>query len=118
MKKNILKDSNALLGFMISVKDDSNNCKVDKIFDVVGYNKTLEIQNLINELSDKNLVKQTNTQNIYIFEQGISAYVSPAKQLWRNVKAPISYIFTYIMGILSSVAVQLIIDAITSNTTP
>lgn len=115
MKKNILKDSNTFLGFLISAKDDKNNCNVDKIFDEVGCDKTMEIQLLVNELAEKNFVKQTNTRNIYVCEKGIASYISPSKQIWLNIKSPVSYIFTYIIGILSTVIAQMIINAITSK---
>ena len=118
MKKNILKDSNSLLGFLISIKDENNNCNVYRIFDVVGSDKTQEIQMLVNELSNKDFIKQTNTCNIHIFEKGIHSYVGPAKKFWISVKVPLSYIFTYIMGILSTVLAQMIIHAITSKQTP
>lgn len=116
MKKNILKDSNSLLGFLISIKDENNNCDADKIYSVIGYKKSSDLMVLIDELIDKKSVTQADTCTIHILEHGIASYINPAKMLWLKTKKPISYVFAYIMGIISTVIAQLIINSITSNT--
>lgn len=118
MRKNVIKDSNDLLGFLIANKDQNNDCDLYTVLDVIGDNKSLDLQHLINELVANNLIAQTDTCTVHIFEQGFNVYLSPQKKLWNIVKRPLSYVFTYILGILSTVIAQLIIDAIMTNTKP
>lgn len=105
MRNNILKDSNSLLGFMISAMDKDNNCDVYKIFNIVGNDKTLDIQNLIDELSAKGYVKQTNSTNIHIFANGVCSYISTPKSIWIKSKVVIAYFG----GILTTVIAELIV---------
>lgn len=109
MEKDILKNNITLLRFMISVKDENNNCNVQKIYKSIDSNKSsMDIQNLINELAAQGYVHQTNLNNVHILPKGISEYGTLTSSFWSMYKKPISYIFTYIMGILSTIIVELI----------
>lgn len=112
MNKDTLKDSSTLLRFMISVKNQNNDCKIGTIYDTFDVG-SIDLQNLVNELSAQGYVWQTSTNNIHILPKGISAYGSPARSFWTRFQKPISYVFAYIMGILSTVIAELIILAIT-----
>lgn len=112
MNNDILKGSATLLRFMISVKNQNNDCKVGKIYDAFDVSSA-DLQNLVDELSAQGYVRQTSTNNIHILPKGISAYGSPVRSFWTRFKKPISYVFTYIMGILSTIIAELIILAIT-----
>lgn len=118
MENTEIKSSNDLLGFLIKIKDENNDCDLLKVLDVMGSNRSIDLQELINELSGKKLVKQLDTCTVHIYESGINAYISPLKKVFNTLKKPIAYIFTYIMGILSAVIVQMIINMITQSQTP
>lgn len=118
MENTEIKSSNDLLGFLIKIKDENNDCDLLKVLDVMGSNRSIDLQELINELSDKKFVKQMDTCTVHLYESGIDAYVSPLKKIFNILKKPVTYIFTYIMGILSAVIAQMIINMITQNTTP
>lgn len=118
MKNSEIRNSNDLLGFLIRIKDSNNNCDLGIVLNAMGTDKSLDLLNLLNELSACGYIKQVNTCTVHIYEKGIISYVSPRRKIWNNIKMPLSYVLTYIMGILSSVIAQLIINALTSNATP
>lgn len=113
MGKNILKNNITLLRFMISVRNKNNDCNVEKIYTVTGTDRLLDIQTLINELAAQGYVRQTSTTNVHILPKGIDEYGTPISSFWSIYKKPISYVFTYIMGILSTIIAELIIIALT-----
>lgn len=112
MKRNILKNSSTLLRFLISEMDKNNNCKVGKIYDYSTDYVSIDINNLLDELSQKNYIQITSMNSVHILPLGIEKYGTPLKTFWTNTKKPISYIVTYILGLLSAVATQLIINAL------
>lgn len=118
MKNSEIKNSNDLLGFLIQIKDNNNNCDLGIVLSAMGTDKNLDLLNLMNELSANGFIKQIDTCTVHIYEKGMTSYISPQKKIWNNIKMPLSYVFTYIMGILSTVIAQLILNAIASNTIP
>ena len=112
MAKRIIKDSNDLLGFLIQIKDESNNCNLLLVLDEIGTDRELDLVMMLNELADRKILIQLDCETVRLYESGIASYISPMKANWNKVKVPISYIFTYIMGIVSAVVSQLILNLI------
>lgn len=115
MKKHEIKTDNELLGFLIKIKNDNNDCDITDVFKGFGSDRDEDLMAMFNEMQDQGLINVKDFSTVHINPKGINSYVSPAKRVWSGIKQPLSYVFTYIMGILSAVIAQLIVFSITGK---
>lgn len=110
MKNSSIIDDNNLLGYLISIKDDSNRVDLTTVARFMGPERSVETKVLLDILETKNYIVNRSFDHATLTKLGIKSYVSNQRKHWNKFKNFVSYIILYILGILSSVISQYIID--------
>lgn len=103
------KAENDFLGLLISFSDENGCVSYGKINKISKYSNA-EKSDLINSLSSYGYIQNVDLSTFRITSNGKCAYVSPKKKIallfLKNSYSLLKFVLTYVLGILSGLAIS------------
>lgn len=102
------KRENHFLGLLISVSDENGYFKYDKLDSISKYSNA-EKSDMLRSLISYGYIKQESLDRLRVTANGKYAYTSPKKKFallfFKNSYNLLKFVFTYILGIISGLAI-------------
>lgn len=113
-KKNYfyIKSPNHLLGEMIKLMKDNNECDITPIIQKAGKENSINLAKYLDILCENKYIRSITPSVYYIYSDGTKSYVTPVKKFAKKAFPYFTHILAYILGLFSSIFPQIWSDYI------